>query len=81
MDTQPPDTHAVWQYKTYLTNDLSETTLVDGLNHEGSDGWELVTIQAITQQAPQEEGTLPGVVNQTSTGSYLVVLKKLQDSR
>lgn len=71
------DTIGVWQYKTFLTNDLTEGVLVDQLNHEGADGWELVTIQAITQQPPQEEGTLPGLVTHNLTGDYLVVFKKL----
>ena len=65
-----------WQYKTFLTNDLSESTLVERLNQEGAGGWELVTIQALEQNDPPNEGTLPGLSSHAPTGDYLVVLKK-----
>lgn len=73
------DTVQGWQYKTVLTNDLSETTLLERLNHEGSDGWELVTVQAVVQQGtPEVEGPLPGLASHDLTGDYLLVFKKLQ---
>ena len=70
------DTIQVWQYKTLLTHDLAEDTLVGLLNQEGTDGWELVTIQAVTQQAPRDDDVLPGLVSHNLTGDYLVIFKK-----
>ncbi len=72
------DTLRVWQYKTRLTHDLTEDTLIGMLNDEGADGWELVTIQAMRQQAPRDENTLPGLVSHDLTGDYLVIFKKLR---
>lgn len=72
------DTVQVWQYKTRLTHDLAEDTLIGMLNDEGVDGWELVTIQAMTQQAPRDENALPGLVSHDLTGDYLVIFKKLR---
>ncbi len=57
-----------WQYKTFLTNDLSESTLVERLNQEGAGGWELVTIQALEQNDPPKEGTLPGLSSHAPSG-------------
>lgn len=71
------DSLQVWQYKTRLAHDLAEDTLIGMLNDEGADGWELVTIQAVTQQAPQNEDVLPGLVSHDLTGDYLVIFKKL----
>jgi len=65
-----------WQYKTLLTDDLSESTLLGRLNQEGADGWELVTIQELAQKTSQDEGSLPGLVSHNLTGDYLVVFKK-----
>jgi hypothetical protein len=70
------DTLQVWQYKTLQTKDLAEDTLVERLNQEGADGWELVTIQAVTQQVPQDEDALPGLASHDLTGDYLVIFKK-----
>lgn len=64
-----------WQYKTFLTNDLSESTLLERLNQEGKDGWELVTIQELAQKPSQDEGSLPGLASHNLTGEYLVVFK------
>jgi hypothetical protein len=72
------DTLGVWQYKTLVTNDLSESALLEQLNHESVEGWELVTIQALAGQAPQEEDTLPGYTSHDLTGDYLLVFKKLR---
>jgi hypothetical protein len=71
------DSPQVWRYKTRLTHDLAEDTLVALLNQEGADGWELVTIQAVMQHVPRDEDTLPGLMSHDLTGDYLVVFKKL----
>lgn len=68
-----------WQYKTLLIDDISGNGLVEQLDHEGIDGWELVTIQAIVQREPEEEGTLPGLASRNLTGDYLVIFKKIRE--
>ncbi len=71
------DTIRSWRYKTLLMDDLSGNALVERLDHEGADGWELVTIQAVVQPAPDEEGALPGLASRNLTGDYLAIFKKV----
>ena len=71
------NTVQVWQYKTLLTHDLVEGALVERLNQEGADGWELVTIQAVTQKVPLDDESLPGLASHDLTGDYLIIFKKL----
>ena len=73
------DIERSWQYKTLVIDDISGNGLVERLDHKGADGWELVTIQAIVQPAPEEEGMLPGLASRNLTGDYLVIFKKLRD--
>lgn len=72
------DTVRSWQYKTLVIGDISENGLVERLDLEGADGWELVTIQAVVQPAPDEEGALPGLASRNLTGDYLAIFKKLR---
>jgi hypothetical protein len=71
-----------WQYKTFVTSDPSEAALIEKLDQEGADGWELASMSLQVVTGSEDSGVLSGLSGagkHTLTGAYLVVLKKRRE--